>query len=386
MFLTIVVFFVILGIIVLVHEWGHFVTARKFGIKVDEFGLGLPPRAIGFRKDENGKWKKINKNSPPSEKTTWSLNWIPLGGFVKIKGEEGDSSHDPDSFANKPIWQRAVVLTAGVFMNVVLAIVLLTIGLMVGLPQVIDGTDLPAAAQVRDVDIRVIEVLPESPADRAGLEIADKILEVDGQSYSSVENLQQYIDGKVTEEVNLTVEREDEVVSYTIVPEILTETERGGMGVGLIRIGIVSYPWYSAWWYGIVETFSMIAAIFAGFFVIIKSLIVSQQLVGEVYGPVGIASLVGDAVDLGFLYVLQFTAVLSIIIATINYLPFPALDGGRVLFLVIEAFRGKPVNPKLEAMMHNTGFALLMILVLIVTYRDIARISGGLLERVTGIF
>ena len=386
MLLTIVTFFAILGIIVLVHEWGHFVTARKFGIKVDEFGLGLPPRALGYRKDDNGKWQKINKKSPPAEKTIWSLNWIPLGGFVKIKGEEGDSSTDPDSFANKPIWQRAIVLTAGVFMNIVLAIVLLTIGLMVGLPQVIEGNDLPSSARVRDIDVRVIEILPESPAARAGLEIADKIVSLDGQKYSSIEDLQAYIDNKVTEEVILEIDRNGETKTYTVIPEILTETERGGMGVGLVRVGIVSYPWYSAWWHAAAETFQMMAAIVVGFFVIIKSLIVSQQLIGEVYGPVGIATLVGDAVNLGFLYVVQFTAVLSVIIAVINYLPFPALDGGRVLFLIIEAIRRKPVNQKLEATMHNIGFALLMVLVLIVTYRDIARISGGLFEKVTGLF
>ena len=384
--ITIVTFFFILGIIVLVHEAGHFVAARRGGIKVEEFGLGLPPRVFGMYKDVDGKWKLVGPKTPSATNTIWSLNWIPLGGFVKIKGEEGQLASDPDSFANKSIGRRMWVLSAGVSMNVVLAMVLLTIGLMIGLPQALDDTTIPAVARVSDEEIRIVQVLEGSPAAKAGLTSADRLVSIDDQHFTEIEPLQNYIDSKIGETVTLQIERKGDMVSSELVPEILPETERGGMGVALVRVGLVSYPWYVAWWYGISQTFQMIGAILVGFFMIIKSLIVSQQLIGEVYGPVGIATLVGDAVDLGFLYVLQLTAALSVIIAVINYLPFPALDGGRVLFLMIEAIRRKPINQKIEAALHNAGFALLMILVLIVTYRDIARISGGFFDRVIGLF
>ena len=160
------------------------------------------------------------------------------------------------------------------------------------------------------------------------------------------------------------------------------------MGVALIEIGIVSYPWYLAPAFGVWETLKLVGNIFLGFYLVIKSLLISQELIGEVYGPVGIASLVGDALQLGFLYLIQFTAVLSVIIAVINYLPIPALDGGRVMFLLIEKVRGKSIKPKIETAAHNIGFALLMLLVLVVTFRDISRITNGFLgfwDKISGL-
>jgi regulator of sigma E protease len=234
-----------------------------------------------------------------------------------------------------------------------------------------------------------MEVLPQSPAQNADLRTGDTILAVDDQVYSEIASLQNYFNGKVGQAVTLRIQREKETFDKSVVPQILPETKKGGMGVALVQTGFVSYPWYIAWWYGIKQTFTMIGGIIYGFYLILKSLIISHQMIGEVYGPVGIATLVGDAARAGFLYVLQFTAVLSIIIAVMNFLPFPALDGGRVFFLLIEAIRRKPVNQRFEAAMHNLGFALLMILVVIVTFRDIARISSGFLnwwQSISGLF
>ncbi|MAF13327.1 MAG: RIP metalloprotease RseP [Parcubacteria group bacterium] len=388
MLLTIIVFFLILGLIVLVHELGHFVTARRAGVKVEEFGLGLPPRALGFYKDDNGKWKPVGLKSKEAPKTIWSLNWIPLGGFVKIKGEEGGDANDPDSFGNKSIWQRIWILSAGVSMNIILAAVLLTIGLTIGSPQAIDEDNIPAVARVSDVNIRIMEVLPDSPAATAGIEVADAIVQVDGQVLTKITDFQNYFDSKVGQEVSLQIKRDEAIIETTVIPEILEETERGGMGVALIEIGIVSYPWYLAPAFGVWETLKLVGNIFLGFYLVIKSLLISQELIGEVYGPVGIASLVGDALQLGFLYLIQFTAVLSVIIAVINYLPIPALDGGRVMFLLIEKVRGKSIKPKIETAAHNIGFALLMLLVLVVTFRDISRITNGFLgfwDKISGL-
>jgi len=185
------------------------------------------------------------------------------------------------------------------------------------------------------------------------------------------------------------VEKQAEVIDLEISPIVLGETQKGGIGVALVKIGFVSYPWYISWWYGLGETFKTIGGVLYGFYAMLKNLIVDRQMIGEVYGPVGIAGMVGDAARMGFLYVLQFTAILSILIAVINFLPFPALDGGRVFFLIIEGIRRKPVNQRFEAAMHNIGFALLMIMVVIVTFRDIARVSSGFVnwwQKISGLF
>ena len=389
MFITLIAFFAVLGILVLVHELGHFITARRAGIKVEEFGLGLPPRMFGFYKSSEGKWRPVGLKAKEAVGTIWSLNWIPLGGFVKIKGEDGSETLEPDSFGSKTIWQRILVLSAGVTMNVVLAAVILSFSLMIGSPQAINDQNLSKFANVRNIEVRVYQVLDGSPAAQGGIQVADTILSVDGQTFTKVEQFQDYFDGKVGETVDLSVKRNSEILELEVIPEVLTETERAGMGVALLETGLVSYPWYIAPFFGVWETLKMIVGVILGFFLIIKSLVVSQQLIGDVYGPVGIAGLVGDAARLGILYLMQFTATLSVIIAVINFLPFPALDGGRVVFLLIEAVRKKPVNPKFEAIVHNIGFALLMLLVVIVTFRDIARVSAGFIgwwNNLSGMF
>ena len=389
MLLTLVTFFAVLGILVLVHEFGHFVVARRAGVKVEEFGLGLPPRAIGFYKTPEGKWRRLGLKTKTASTTIWSLNWVPLGGFVKIKGEEGGSANEPDSFAAQGVFRRIWIISAGVTMNIILAAILMAISLGIGSPQLINEQSLHFGARIREVEIRILEVLAESPAHQSGLEVADSIITVDGQNFSKIEELQNYFDERVGKEVTLSIKRKTELLEKKVVPQILTQTNRGGLGVALVQTGFVSYPWYSSPVYGVIETFEMIGGVIYGFYLIIANLIVSQQLIGEIYGPVGIAGLIGDAARLGFLYVLQFTAVLSVIIAVINFLPFPALDGGRVFFLLIEAIRKKPVNQKFETAMHNLGFALLMVLVVIVTFRDIARVSSGFLnwwQKISGLF
>src|SRR3989344_8648254 len=380
MILTLVTFFAVLGLLVLVHELGHFFVARKNGVKVDEFGLGLPPRIVGFYRNESGHWQRLGLRTKTAPNTIWSINWVPLGGFVKIKGEEGGHAEDSNSFAAKSVWRRIWIISAGVTMNIILAAILLSINLGIGSPQLINDQNLFPQANVREVQIRIIEVLADSPAQKAGLEAGDAILKVDNNEFSKIEELQKYFDQRVGQSITLSISRDKNLMEKQVVPEVLPQISRGGLGVALVQTGFVSYPWYFAPVYGVIETFKMIGGVIYGFYLIIVNLVVSQKLIGEVYGPVGIATLVGDAARLGFLYVMQFTAVLSVIIAVINFLPFPALDGGRVMFLLIEAVRGKPVNQKFEATMHNIGFALLMMLVVVVTYNDIARISGGFLE------
>ena len=375
MLLTIITFFAVLGLIVLVHEFGHFIVARKNKVRVDEFGFGIPPRIIGLYKDEQNKFKIVGRKQIETKNMIWSLNWIPLGGFVKIKGEQGEAAQDVDSFAHKSIGARAAILSAGVTMNIILAVILLSIGFVIGVPQAIDdSTKLSSLAKISDENIRIVQILPDTPAANAGLKIGDVLVNINDQSFNDVASIQNFVDLQIGQTAKFQIKRNNQLINLPITPEILVETNHGGIGVALVKTGIVSYPWYIAWWEGLKETGQMIVSVIVGLFLLVKNLLVDHQLIGEVYGPVGIASLVGDAARMGVLYLLQLTAALSVIIAVINYLPFPALDGGRVLFLIIEIFRGKPIDQKLEAIFHNVGFALLMLLILIVTFSDIFRI------------
>ncbi|OGY48145.1 MAG: hypothetical protein A2840_02180 [Candidatus Buchananbacteria bacterium RIFCSPHIGHO2_01_FULL_47_11b] len=377
-FWTVIIFFLVLGVLVIVHEFGHFITARRAGVKVDEFGFGLPPRAIGAYRDETNHWRLVGLKTKQTAKTIWSLNWIPLGGFVRIKGEQGEEATDPDSFAHKSVGKRIWIISAGVLMNIILAAVLLTVGFIVGVPQIVTDQALPALARVSAARIQVAQVLPDSPADAAAIEIADTIFAINGQTFSQINEVQEFVAAHAGQDLTIELERDGEAISVVLRPAGIADLDgQAGMGVALVQTATVSFPWYVAGYYGVVETGKIIAGIFIGFYLIIQSLVVEGQLIGEVYGPVGIATLVGDAASLGFIYVLQLTAILSIIIAVINYLPFPALDGGRVLFLIIEAVRGRPVNQRFENATHNIGFGLLLLLILLVTYRDIVRITGG---------
>ena len=378
MLLTIVVFIVILGLLVFVHELGHFVSAKKYGAGVDEFGFGFPPRICG--------WKKINgrrkffwgSGSIESEDTIYSFNWIPLGGFVKIKGEGGESKEDEDSFANKKPWKRAIILSAGVFMNLVLAAVLLMVVFGIGAPQIIEGDLGPG--KLKETNIQVISVIEGSPAEEAKIQMGDFVIKVDGRNFEEIESLQTYTDGKTGQVMSFVFKRGGKEITKEVTPIILEETGNGGIGVGLVKTGIVSYPWYYAIWMGIKATVLLTGQILVAFGVLIKNLIIQHKTTVDLAGPVGIAVLTGQVARMGFVYILQFAALLSINLAIINFLPFPALDGGRILFLAIEKIRGKAINQKVENAIHTVGFTLLMLLVLLVTFRDVAKFSDTFVE------
>lgn len=374
MLITIITFILILGLLVFVHELGHFVSARKIGVKVEEFGFGLPPRIFGIKKGE----------------TIYSLNWLPLGGFCKIKGEEGEDREAKDSLSHKKIWQRAIVFSSGVAMNFLLAAFLLSIGFLIGLPQVLDG--LPAGAKIRDPKIQIISVIKESPAEKADLKIGDTILSIDDQKFEKIENLQRYIGEKSGQALIVKIKRGEKIFEKEIVPQKETKIEdeesvfgplktRAIMGVGLVKTAIVSYPWYKALWYGSVTTISLMGQIILAFYLLIKNLILGQGVTVDFAGPVGIAAMTGQVVQLGFIYVLQFAALLSINLGIINFFPFPALDGGRVIALGVEKIRRKPNDPKIEAFIHNLGFVFLMILIVLITFRDLGQLGIRLWQK-----
>ncbi|MBI2551204.1 RIP metalloprotease RseP [Candidatus Uhrbacteria bacterium] len=359
--LTFLLFVLVLTPLVLFHEFGHFLTARFFKIKVDEFGFGFPPRAKGW-KDKTG--------------MTWSLNWLPLGGFVRLKGEAGDHKEDPDSFSHKPAWQRFLVLVAGVCMNMVLASLLYGVGFMVGLPSIIDAAS--PGGQVRDQAVRVMSVLSESPASDAGIAANERLVSINGQTFVKAEDARLYIEQHQSESLTVVMENlKQETYTRTVTPRELTEVGRVGLGVGLVTTGLVSYPFFQAIVQGVIATFESAWGILATFSGIIGNLFAGKPAGVDLSGPVGIAVMTGEVAGLGVVYLLQFAALLSINLAILNVLPFPALDGGRILFVLIEKLRGKPVSRTIEATVHNIGFAILMLMVLVVTFKDVVKIGAG---------
>ncbi len=351
---TLLLFIIVLSLLVFVHELGHFLVAKKMGMKVEEFGFGFPPRLFGITKGD----------------TTYSINWIPLGGFVRIKGESGEHKNDPDSFASKKAWQRFCVLIAGVAMNLVLAAVLLSIGFMMGLPQIVDE-NLPASARVSDSAITVMTVVADSPAAKAGVQRGDVIRAIDGQSFASAHEARAYMAAESADGVLVEVKaRNEQARTYSLTSELLKEAHVTGVGIGFIETGLVSYPFFQAIVQGVGATAMFTVEVVKAFTNMIVSLVTGNGIGVDLSGPVGIAVITGQVAALGFVYLLQFTALLSINLAVINILPFPALDGGRILFLFIEKLRGRAVNEKIEIAAHNLGFMLLMVLVVLVTYKD----------------
>jgi len=385
MFSTIIIFILVLSVLVFAHELGHFVTAKRLGVRADEFGFGFPPRAFGFYKNKFGKWRKVlgkrtyeslensstDKEVPKPGATIYSVNWLPLGGFVKIKGENDNGDHDPDSFASKKIWQRLVILSAGVIMNVVLAWFLFSIGYLIGMPQ--STSELGKRARVSEAMVAIIDVRAGSPAEEAGLKTGDFIRSVNGQLVAFEQDVQDLISPLVGEELSLLVSRGQEEVSVMVIPEE-AEDGRGVIGVGIMAAGTVSYPLFPALIEGAKTTCWMLKEILFAFGGLIKNLVSGEAVGQEFAGPVGIANITGQAARLGFVYLLQFTALLSLNLAIINILPFPALDGGRILFLLVEKVKGKPVRRDIEAVVHNIGFLLLIALIIFVTYKDIAKL------------
>jgi len=394
--LSILVFIIILGLLIFVHELGHFVTARRNGIRASEFGFGFPPRVFGVQKITDAKtgkskWRMIwgsRDGDSENEKKDWdeienkgllgdtiySLNWIPLGGFVKIKGEDGSRKNDKDSFSNKGAWPRIKVLAAGVMMNFLLAWVLLSFVFMIGAPEVTESS-----SGAVDKKIQIAEVLPETPAAAMGLRIGDEVVRSQtapsGETVNlkNVPDLQNYIASHKGQEITFEIKRGGESLELKGTPRTESPEGQGALGVALVETSVVSYPWYLAIWKGLEATFNLIVAIITAFFGILGSLIMGKGAGADLSGPIGIAVLTKEVTGLGLTYVLQFAALLSVNLGIINALPIPALDGGRILFVIIEKIKGSPVNQKIEQIFHTVGFVLLIMLMILVTFKDVSK-------------
>jgi regulator of sigma E protease len=360
-----------LGLLVFVHELGHFVMAKRAGMKVDEFGFGFPPRLFGIKKGE----------------TVYSINWIPLGGFVKIVGENGDSQ-EPGSFAAKPFWPRFAVLMAGVTMNVIFAWVLISAGMMSGWPTGIgEGeTGLPASAHVGKAQVSVVEVGTNSPASDAGLKPGDSIYKINGIEITSINQAQEVTKTNAGHASTYEFKRGNLDFEKTITPRANPPADEGPLGVVLSSVAKVSFPWYEAIWRGFTMTMFIIWATLSAFGGLIVQAFHHQPVGAALSGPVGIAVLTRDFAQLGLIYLIQFTALLSVNLAIINAIPFPALDGGRVLFLIIEKLRRRKLNQKAESLANAIGFSLLILLMIFVTVKDVSHYSQGFKHLFSNLF
>lgn len=372
--MTVLIFLAVLSVLVVVHELGHFLAARLAKVEVEEFGLGFPPRLVGWFKNGRGHWRAVSWRSKKHHHTIFSLNWIPLGGFVRLRGEDGvERPGDQSNFANKTIGQRILIIVAGVVMNIILATVIFIGGLSIGWPQATDN--LGPQAKIINKQVAVMEVIADSPASQVGLQAGDLIVGVNDQPLASIAELRRINQDSAGQPVAYQINRQDKMLELEISPRIM-ESSAGqySLGVALAESGLVTYAWPRAIWEGFRLTALSLRDIAVGFWQLLAGLFQGQNMSDQVAGPVGIAVLTGQISSLGWIYLLQFVALLSLNLAFINILPLPALDGGRLLFIAIEKITGRPTKAKIEAVIHNIGFILLLVLIVFVTFQDVLRL------------
>jgi regulator of sigma E protease len=352
---TILVFIGLLLALVLAHEWGHFFAARRAGCRVEEFAFGFPPRL----------WSVVRGG------TRYSFNALPLGGYVKIEGEDmGQEDPPPSSFAAKSPAQRVAILAAGVIMNVVLAAVLLAVQAGIGTPVLVTEEN---ASLVRDIKTFIVSVDAGSPAEAARLQRLDRIVRIGNISDPTVAAVQDLVSSGAGQEIEIEIERQGMHQVLSLVPRENPPPGQGALGVALQETGLSRVPWWQAPWQGVVHTGEMMAAIVSQFWLLATNLLKGETAGEAVTGPIGIAILTNEVTKLGVAYVLEFAALISLNLALINIFPFPALDGGRIGFVAAEAVLGRRVSPRFERSAHAAGFAVLIVLMLLVTFKDVSR-------------
>lgn len=366
--MSILIFIVVLVVLIVVHELGHFFAAKAAGMRVDEFGIGYPPRAATLAKKGD---------------TEYTLNWLPFGGFVKIYGEdESEETHGGRSraFVSKPRIVQALVLVAGIIMNLLFAWVLLSVTLALGVPRALTAEE---ATRAPDAVIAVANVLPGSPAAEAGLMPGDSILSVstEEESYAGAnpDAFTAFIAASDGEAVTLSVRRDGESVSLQATPEpgvAPTDPARRALGVGVAVVGTVPVSFLEAPIEGARITWEVTKQTAIGLLTFFGSIFTLSADLSQVSGPVGIAGAVGDASENGFASLLSLTAIISVNLALINLLPIPALDGGRLLFVAIEAVIRRPIPKGVAAAVNAAGFLFLILLMFVITASDIFKIVG----------
>ena len=326
--------------------------AKIFGLKVDEFGFGFPPRITAWKKGE----------------TEYSLNWLPFGGFVKIAGERGEFAmleeggviegkkqavNDKRSFYTQPAWKKSLIMIAGVFMNFILGWAFLSLTLMIGAPQALIVGNVEA----------------NSPAAQAGVMAGDVI-----KNFTSAQSFIDFINTRRGEMTTVNVIRNNKEVDFTIVPRVQTAPNEGALGVALEEAGQSRESFFIAIWDGLRSAGIVLWLTLGAFYQLIEQLFVHASLLPGVVGPVGIFGVAEETGHIGLVYLLQLLGIISINLTIVNLIPFPALDGGRFVMTIIEKIKGSAISPKTEAIINGLGFAFLILLMVLLTIRDIGNI------------
>jgi regulator of sigma E protease len=362
--MSVILFIILLAVLILVHELGHFLAAKWGKVRVDEFGIGFPPKIWWTKKGE----------------TTYSVNAIPFGGFVKIFGEnpDEDSIGGEDSrrsMVNRPKYIQSMILAAGVAFNIIFAWILISGGFMSGLPTPVSyGGNVP----VKNPRLVIVAVAPGSPAEEAGLKAGDRIEEVKTAGFIleelSPEGVSAFIEKHNDDEVLVDYERGSMTGEAKMFPAEGITAGKKAIGISMDLIGTLKLPVHLAFWEGAKTTASLTSAVTVGIVHFIGDVFTGKGSLNQVTGPVGIVGLVGNVTELGFIYLLSLAAFISINLAIVNLLPFPALDGGRLIFLAIESIKGSRINPKIANGLNAVGFIILIIFMIVVTVHDVARI------------
>ncbi|MTI67473.1 MAG: RIP metalloprotease RseP [Firmicutes bacterium] len=321
-------------LVVLVHEFGHFAVAKLVGIKVHEFAIGMGPRLTNFKKGE----------------TEYSLRLIPIGGYVKMEGED-EKSDDVRSFSNKPPLARMAVLAAGAFMNFLLALIIFFfVSYSLGVPTT-----------------TIEKVIPEKPAYKSGLRSGDQIININGKETESWESVVNEINENKSGNIKVTVLRNGTKKEFNVKPQYIEKDNRYEIGIHSKTKKSVTMAIKGGF-----RSLGLILGAMINFF---KSLFVGNFSSAEVGGPVRVVHMIGKAAQYGLLNLFSFIGLISVNLGFFNLLPIPALDGSRLLFALTELVRGKPINPEKEGLIHFIGFVFLLLLMVVVTYKDLTQLN-----------
>lgn len=338
MFITVISSVFVFGILIFFHELGHFLVAKRAGVAVQEFAMGFGPKVVSWKSGE----------------TDYSLRIFPLGGFVRLTGEDPDETDEPGSFQKQRVSTRFAVIAAGPFMNFLLAVVLFSLLYF-------------AFTGIAAFPVQIGEVLDGGRAAQVGLEVGDILLTIDGEAVESWDQVVRVINENPGQEILMVVEREGEVLNFPVTPRADEETGRGLIGIGPQTHRYQLIPSLRL---GLANTWR-----FMSFIIVSLVGMIRGEIPADVAGPVGIISIVGEVAQTGLVNLLSLAAVLSINLGLINLLPIPALDGSRLVFLLVEGIRGRPVDPKKESFVHFVGFTVLILLMIFIAYRDVIRLE-----------
>ena len=347
-----IVILVILGLSLLIlgHEAGHFFAAKMFGLKVDEFGFGFPPRIAAWKKGD----------------TEYSVNWLPFGGFVRISGERGEFEMvNPDNAPKEstadrarllfaqPAWKKSLIMLAGVIMNFLLGWILISLTLMIGSPQalVISG------------------VQKGSPAEQAGIAEGDIV-----KNFVTAQSFIDFVNAHRGERISMDLLRSNKELNVDVVPRITTGPNEGAIGVALAEAGTPREGFFAALWDGLRNAVTLLWLTIQAFYRLISQLFIHATLLAGVVGPVGIFGIAQETGKIGLVYLLQFMGIISLNLTVVNLIPFPALDGGRFLMVIIEKIKGSALSARTETWINGLGFAFLILLMVLLTVRDVGNL------------